>query len=138
MDAVIKNMQQTMQQAVVALLEAKAAENNARAARTAAEEAVANFVGIPDEGSYTERCGPYKVTVKQPINRRLDQSKARLVVSKLGVDAPFRMKYELDNRAYKALRESNRSLYLEVAHAVTAQPGKVAVTIEENAEWVTK
>jgi hypothetical protein len=53
-------------------LEAKRAENAANAARIKIEEQLAEALDVPDEGSKTHKIEGFKITLNQPVARKLD------------------------------------------------------------------
>ncbi len=53
-------------------LEAKRAENAANAARIKIEEQLAQALDVPDEGSKTHKIEGFKITLNQPVARKLD------------------------------------------------------------------
>lgn len=117
--------------AASALMAAKEAETHAKQKRMRAEQLLADIVGIPEEGSKPERATIFKVSVKQPIYRKVDQTKAAIAAEQLGVDSPFRHKFDLDTKAYKTLADHAPDAFAIAAQAVTATPGKVSVSVEE-------
>ena len=63
-DAEIENL-------AIALANAKDVENNAREARIAAEEALADAIGGKDSGSTSVHCGRFRITVKRGFNYKI-------------------------------------------------------------------
>ena len=55
-------------------LDAKRQENAANKRRIEVEEQMAQALDVPDEGSKTHKLEGFKVTVTQPVERKLDEA----------------------------------------------------------------
>lgn len=110
------------------LYDAKRAEDAASAARIAIEERIAALVETGDNGSKTVEAGALKVTVKRALSYKCDLENLRLIAG-----APVKFvpaKPALDEKAYEKLRETNHSLFAQVAQFVTVTPRKVSVELK--------
>jgi hypothetical protein len=115
--------------------EAKRVEAQAEAQRVSIGNKLANILGVPDEGSKSYDVGDFKVTVKQPINRKVDWEvfDAVAAVAPEGTHMPAKVKRELDETGLKWIREHQPELYAELAKAITASPGRIGIEIKERA-----
>jgi hypothetical protein len=78
-------------------LEAKRAENAANAARIKIETQLAQALDVPDEGSKTHKIDGFKVTLTQPVTRKLDAAAWEKVKQHVSPDlAPIKIKLEPD------------------------------------------
>lgn len=110
------------------LYDARRAEDAASAARIAIEERIAALVETGDTGSKTVEAGALKVTVKRGLSYKCDIENMRLIAG-----APVKFvpaKPALDEKAYEKLRETNHSLFAQVAQFVTVTPRKVSVELK--------
>jgi hypothetical protein len=116
-------------------LEAKAAEDQARALRISIEEDLIAELGAKSEGSITHTVGDYKVTLTGRINRRLDEKVWSAIVDEIPEDLrPVKYKAEIDTRGLRYLQEHEPAVYATVARAITAAPGKAGVTVKATDE----
>jgi hypothetical protein len=110
---------------VADLYNAKKAEELAKAARIAAEEAVAAALGGPENGSRTFTTGTLKVTVKRGYNYKvsdiaaLEKAYSNLVKTTI--------KKELDAHEYEIAIATGPT---DAAEFVTATPKKVSVELK--------
>ena len=118
------------------LLEAKRAEDKAKAERIECEEAIAALIETDCNGSKTTDCGDgLKVTVKRGIIYKANVEAIRSELSALEIPLPLTFvppspaSYDFDEKAYEALRDSNPDLFKKVAVYVETKPRKVAVTL---------
>lgn len=110
------------------LYDSRRAEDAASAARIAIEERIAALVETGDTGSKTVEAGALKVTVKRALSYKCDIENMRLIAG-----APVKFtpaKPALDEKAYEKLRETNHSLFAQVAQFVTVTPRKVSVELK--------
>jgi len=112
------------------LAEAKKNEALAKQARIVAEEALVAEVGFAkSEGQETYDAGDYRVTVKQPLTRKLDADALRDVIAEHpNLSDAVRYKPELVAARVKTLTDEEWS---RLAKAVETKPGKVSVTLKE-------
>lgn len=127
---------------VLALADAKRAENDAKAARIAAEEALIEALKFErPEGSETytlnEGRTMAKVTLTRPITRSVDSEAWPTVLSKLSVEDSekveglMRTKYELAVGKARNIEENMPALWRKLAVCISSKPGKVSVEIKE-------
>ena len=112
---------------VADLYNAKKAEEQAKAARIAAEEAVAAALGGPDNGSHTFTTGTLKVTVKRGYNYKVsDMDEFETKYPSL---VKTTVKKELDAKEYETMRV-NCDDVSDIAAYITATPKKVSVELK--------
>ena len=120
-------MDETNIEALVATLyNAKKAEEQAKAARIEAEEAVAAALGGPEDGSRTFTTATLKVVVKRGYNYKVSDMEA--FKAKFPSLVKTTIKNELDVKEYEALR-----LNCDVSDAaefITVTPKKVSVELK--------
>ena len=109
---------------VADLYNAKKAEEQAKAARIAAEEAVAAALGGPDNGSHTFTTGTLKVTVKRGYNYKVSDMDE--FETKFPSLVKTTVKKELDAKEYETMRV-NFDDVSDIAADITATPKKVPV-----------
>jgi hypothetical protein len=115
------------------LEEAKRAEDAAIAKRREIEDAIIAAVGAnaDEEGTRTVYDGPWKIKVVGRINRRVDSDKVVRIADECGLqgalDELFRWKAELNLSNWTSADAETR---LAFAEAITAVPGRPAVTVE--------
>lgn len=109
--------------------EAKIQEVMATEARVNIGRLLAERLGVPVEGGRTyDVCG-HKVTIKQPVNRTVDWNE----FGRLSADMehpPMVMKPSLDVKGLKWMEEHDPDNYRKLSRAITAKPGRVAVSIK--------
>ena len=114
-------------------LEAKRAEAVAQAKRIAIEDQIVAALGARDEGAETHRVGDYKVTLTQPVTRKLDEKKWSLVASQCHAALqPVKVKMEADATGCKWLANNEPEIWRKIADAFTTTKGKVGVKVEKN------
>jgi hypothetical protein len=109
------------------LYNAKKAEEQAKAARIAAEEAVAAALGGPDNGSRTFTTGTLKVTVKRGYNYKVSDMDA--FETKFPSLVKTTVKKELNAKEYEAMRVNCDDIS-DIAAYITATPKKVSVELK--------
>ena len=112
---------------VADLYNAKKAEEQAKAARIAAEEAVAAALGGPDNGSHTFTTGTLKVTVKRGYNYKVSDMDE--FETKFPSLVKTTVKKELDAKEYEAMRV-NCDDVSDIAAYITATPKKASVELK--------
>lgn len=118
--------QEKIEKLVAELYNAKKAEEQAKAARIAAEEAVAAALGGPENGAKTFLTSTLKVTVKRGWNYKV--SDMETFKAKFPSLVKTTVKEELDSKQYEAMRlEYDVS---DIAEFITATPKKVAVELK--------
>lgn len=113
-------------------LEAKSAETAANKRRIEIEEQLAQALDVPDEGSKTHKLDVHKVTLTQPVTRKLDDAVwdkvKHLVPENLH---PVKVKIEADATGCKYLASNEPKLWAKIAKAFTAKPGKIGFKVEK-------
>ena len=113
-------------------LDAKRAENAANAARIKIEEELAQALDVPDEGSKTHKIDGFKVTLTQPVTRKLDAVVWEKVKQHISPEmAPVKVKLEADATGCKWLATNDAKTWSKIAPAFETKPGKVGVKVEE-------
>jgi hypothetical protein len=113
-----------------AWLEAKRREDEAKAARIKIEEEISQALDIKTEGAVTHRVEPYKVTLTQPIYRKIDLAIWETVKHDMPAEAwPIKVKIEVDDAGCKWLLKERPDLWSIAAKAITATPGKIGVKV---------
>ena len=113
-------------------LDAKRAENAANAARIKIEEELAQALDVPDEGSKTHKIDGFKVTLTQPVTRKLDAALWEKVKQHISPEmAPVKVKLEADATGCKWLAANDAKTWRKIASAFETKPGKVGVKVEE-------
>lgn len=113
-------------------LEAKRAENAANAARIKIEDQLAQALDVPDEGSKTHKIDGFKVTLTQPVTRKLDAAAWEKVKQHVSPDlAPIKIKIEADATGCKWLAANDAKTWRKIAPAFETKPGKIGVKVEE-------
>ena len=126
-----ENTMSNVESLAIAWLEAKRGEEEYRKARVAVEASLAEALEVPDEGSKTHRLDNYKVTLTQPVTRKLDEKAWDTVKDRVPAEmAPVRVKVEADGTGCKWLAKNEPDIWASIAEAFTAKPGKVGVKVE--------
>lgn len=113
-------------------LDAKREENAANAKRLKIEEQLVQALEIPEEGSKTHKMDGFKVTVTQPITRKLDVDEWAKVESHCPVVMrPVKIKFEADATGCKWLQKNEPQIWKKIAKAFETKPGKVGFKVEE-------
>jgi hypothetical protein len=116
-----------------AWLEAKRREDEAKAARIKIEDEISQALDAKNEGSITHKVEPYKVTLSQPIYRKVDMGVWETIKSSIPMEAwPLRMKVEVDDTGCRWLMENRPDLWKIAATAITATPGKIGVKVVQS------
>jgi hypothetical protein len=113
-------------------LEAKRREDEARKSRIEIENQISVALEKKPEGAITHKLEHYKVTLTQPIYRKLDVEK--WVTVKTLIDQklwPIKVIVEADATGCKYLANNEPALWALVADAFTVTPGKVGVEVKE-------
>lgn len=115
-----------------AWLEAKRREDEARKARLEVEKSIAQALEVKSEGAITHKLEHYKVTLTQPIYRKVDVSKWDAVKTLIGSEFwPVKIITEADPTGCKWLAKERPDLWAMIADAFTVTPGKVGVEVKE-------
>lgn len=115
-----------------AWLEAKRREDDAKKARLEVEAQIGAALEKKPEGAITHKLEHYKVTLTQPIYRKLDLEKWPIVKNLIGQEFwPIKMTVEADPAGCKWLAKERPDLWAMIADAFTVSPGKVGVEVKE-------
>lgn len=115
-----------------AWLEAKRREDEAKKARLEVEAQIGAALEKKPEGAITHKLEHYKVTLTQPIYRKLDLEKWPTVKTLIGQEFwPIKMVVEADPAGCKWLAKERPDLWSMIAEAFTVSPGKVGVEVKE-------
>ena len=113
-----------------AWIQAKAAEDAAKARRIEIEESLVAQLGKRDEGSQTHDLGGFKVTVTGVINRSLDKEVWERIKEKIPEEKrPVVYEPKLDVTGIKWLQINDPDTYRIIAQALTVKPGKTNIKI---------
>lgn len=113
-------------------LEAKRAEAEAQKRRYAIEAQLEQALDVPAEGSKTHKLDSYKVTVTQPVTRKLDVKAWDKVKNKIPMHLyPVKTKVEADATGCKYLASEMPEAWAQIAVAFETKPGKVGFKVEE-------
>lgn len=130
----ILHMQSPLERAAEALIQAKAAEQQAQQARLVAELEVLDLLGeIDGEGTTKFEAGNYKLTVRTSMNRTVDKDElARIApqVPEAIAKRLFRWKPELDLKELRFVQSNEPELYGLIAQAITMKSAKPSITVE--------
>ncbi len=115
-----------------AWLEAKRREEEARKRRIEIEGQITEALEKKPEGAITHKLLHYKVTLTQPIYRKLDLEKWPIVKNLISQEFwPIKITVEADPTGCKWLAKERPDLWAMVADAFTVTPGKVGVEVKE-------
>jgi hypothetical protein len=116
-----------------AWLEAKRREDEAKKVRIQIEDEISQALEAKDEGSITHKVEPYKVTLSQPIYRKVDMGVWETIKGSIPMEAwPLKMKVEVDDTGCRWLMENRPDLWRIAATAITATPGKIGVKVVQS------
>ena len=112
-------------------LEAKRAEQKANAERIAIEAQIAQALDVPTEGSKTHKLDAFKVTLTQPVTRKLDMAAWEKVKGKIPMNLhPVKTTIEADPAGCKYLAKEMPQSWAMIAPAFETKPGKIGVKVE--------
>ena len=112
-------------------LEAKRAEQKANAERIAIEAQIAEALDVPSEGSKTHKLDAFKVTLTQPVTRKIDAEAWDKVRDICPPDMqPIKVKVEADATGCKYLANNEPALWAKISPAFETKPGKIGVKVE--------
>lgn len=113
-----------------AWLEAKRREDEAIEARRKIEQDITEALDAKTEGAITHKVEAYKVTLTQPIYRKIDLGVWETVKHDLPAEAwPIKVKIEVDDAGCRWLAKERPELWSVAAKAITATPGKIGVKV---------
>lgn len=115
-----------------AWLEAKRAEDVAKRQRLEVEAQIGAALEKKPEGAITHKLTAYKVTLTQPIYRKVDPVKWDGVKTLIAANLwPVKTILEADATGCKYLANNEPGLWAMIAGAFTVTPGKVGVDVKE-------
>lgn len=113
-------------------LAAKAEEAKASKRRLEIEKEIAAALDVKDEGSITHKLDQFKITLTQPVYRKLDVKMWGRVMYKIPENLwPVKTKVEADAAGMKWLAENEPKMWASIAPAFTTSKGKIGVKVEE-------
>ena len=113
-------------------LAAKAEEIKANLLRLAIEKELTEALEAKDEGSITHTLQSHKVTLTQPVTRKVDPRKWETVKGKIPEALwPVKVTVSADAAGMKWLAENETKLWAEVSPAFETKQGKIGVKVEE-------
>lgn len=113
-------------------VKAKATEDAAQRQRRKIETQLEAALDIPPEGSKTTEIDGFKVTVTQPVYRKLDAEAWGRVKHRISENLwPVKVKIEADPAGMKYLANNEPELWSQIAEAFETKPGKVGFKIVE-------
>lgn len=112
-------------------LDAKAAEQKAQALRYKIEAEITAAFEAKPEGAITHKTEAYKVTLTQPVTRKVDVLMWEVVKHHLPEALrPVKIKVEADAAGMKWLASNEPEMWAKVAKAFETKPGKIGVKVE--------
>jgi hypothetical protein len=116
-----------------AWLEAKRREDDAKRQRLEIEAQLGAALEKKPEGAITHKLEHYKVTLSQPIYRKVDPVKWDGVKTLISANLwPVKTILEADATGCKYLANNEPALWAMIAGAFTVTPGKVGVEVKAN------
>jgi len=113
-------------------LSAKAEEQAANMRRLAIEKELTAALEAKDEGSITHTLETHKVTMTQPVTRKLDVRKWEMVNAKIPETLwPVKVVTSADAAGMKWLAENEPKMWASIASAFETKAGKIGVKVEE-------
>ena len=114
-----------------AWLDAKHAEAMANAERLKIEAQMVEALEVPTEGSKTHKIEGYKITVTQPVTRKIDADAWAKVSAKCPTAMqPIKTKIEADAAGCRYLADNEPQIWKRIAAAFETKPGKVGFKVE--------
>ncbi len=114
-----------------AWLDAKREETAATDKRHKIEAQLASALDTKAEGSITHKLDGYKVTLTQPVSRKLDERAWPSVAGYCPpAMAPIKTKVEADAPGCKWLAENHPEIWRKISPAFETKPGKIGVKVE--------
>ena len=113
-------------------LSAKAEEQAANIKRLAIEKELTAALEAKGEGSIPHTLEAHKVTLTQPVTRKVDARKWETVKGKIPEALwPVKVTLSADAAGMKWLAENETKLWAEVSTAFETKAGKIGVKVEE-------
>ena len=109
----------------------KAQEKEIIAERHAIEEQINAALDAKDEGSITHTLEEYKITLTQPVSRKVDPIAWDKVKDKISSNLhPVKVSISADAAGCRYLAEKEPRLWSKVSKAFTTKSGKIGVKVE--------
>jgi hypothetical protein len=112
-------------------LEVKALEKDIIARRHAIEEQITTALETKGEGSISHKLEAHKVTLNQPVSRKVDAIVWDKVKNKIPENMhPVKVSVSADSAGCRYLSEKEPRLWAKVAKAFESKQGKIGVKVE--------
>ena len=112
-------------------LEVKALEKDIIARRHAIEEQITTALETKGEGSISHKLEAHKVTLNQPVSRKVDAIVWDKVKNKIPENMhPVKVSVSADSAGCRYLAEKEPRLWAKVAKAFESKQGKIGVKVE--------
>jgi len=112
-------------------LELKAQEKKITAQRHAVEEQITEALDAKGEGSVSHKLENHKVTLTQPVSRKIDSIIWDKVKDKIPESMhPVKMALTVDSVGCRYLAEKEHRMWAKIAKAFETKPGKIGVKVE--------
>ena len=109
----------------------KAQEKEIIAQRHAIEEQINAALDAKDEGSITHTLQDYKITLTQPVSRKVDPIAWDKIKDKIPENMhPVKVSVSADASGCRYLAEKEPRLWSKIAKAFTSKAGKVGIKVE--------
>ncbi len=112
-------------------LEIKAQEKDIIAKRHAIEEQITTALEVKGEGSISHKLEAHKVTLNQPVSRKVDAIVWDKVKDKIPENMhPVKVSVSADSAGCRYLADKEPRLWAKVAKAFESKQGKIGVKVE--------
>ena len=112
-------------------LEVKAQEKEIIAKRRAIEEQITKALDVKDEGSISHKLEHHKVTLTQPVSRKVDPIVWDKIKDKIPENMhPIKQTISADAQGCRYLLEKEPRLWAKVSKAFESKQGKIGVKVE--------
>mgnify|MGYP003626333875 FL=1 len=112
-------------------LEIKAQEKDIIAKRHAIEEQITQALEVKSEGSISHKLEEHKVTLTQPVSRKIDTIAWEKVKDKIPENMhPVKVSVTADSVGCRYLADKEPRLWAKVAKAFEMKQGKIGIKVE--------
>ena len=112
-------------------LEIKAQEKDIIAKRHAIEEQITQALEVKSEGSISHKLEEHKVTLNQPVSRKVDAIVWDKVKDKIPENMqPVKVSVSADSAGCRYLADKEPRLWAKIAKAFEMKQGKIGVKVE--------
>ena len=112
-------------------LEVKALEKKIIAQRHAIEEQITEALEAKGEGSITHKLDEHKITLTQPVSRKVDAIVWEKIKHKIPENMhPVKVTLSADAAGCKYLVEKEHRMWAKIANAFETKQGKIGVKVE--------